>query len=226
MTLPTSAVLVPALEIIWINLLLSGDNAVVIALACRALPPRERRWGIVLGAAAAVGLRIVFTLAIVELLRLPYLRLLCGLLLFAIALKLLRDGQTPRQVAAPGSLWAAVRTIAAADAVMSLDNVMAIAAAAKGSQVLVLFGLAASIPLVVFGSTIVLALLTRFPLLMWAGAALLGWIAAELIGSDPLVRDWLRQLAIAAEFWLAPAGAALVVVAGILLQRQQGRIAK
>jgi YjbE family integral membrane protein len=220
MTPEVSAFLLQALEIIWINLLLSGDNAVVIALACRGLAPRERRWAVVLGAAAAVVLRVAFTLVIVELLTLPFLRLVCGLLLFGIAVKLLQDGQKDRTVAAPGTLWAAVRTVAAADAVMSLDNVMAIAAAAKGSGLLVLFGLALSIPLVVFGSTLMLMLLTRFPVLVWAGAALLGSVAADLVGSDPLVEGWLRHAAVSTEAWLAPLGAAMVVAVGLLRRRR------
>ncbi len=206
------AVTLQILEIIWIDILLSGDNAVVIALACRTLPETQRRWGILLGSLAAVGLRILFAFVVIELLLLPFVKVAGGLLLLWIAIKLVFDQEEEEKAVKPArSLFAAVRTIAIADGVMSLDNVIAIAAAAKEDIVLIIFGLALSIPLIVFGSSLVLALLNRFPILVWAGAALLGWIAGDLIGSDPTVAAWIRPRFAHFEFWWAPAGMALVL---------------
>src|SRR5215510_2279357 len=177
-------------KIIGINIILSGDNAVVIALACRNLPRRERVWGIVLGAGAAVVLRIIFTVVIQHLLGIPWLQLTGGLLLFWIAVKLLiADEPNDDSVASGSNLWEAVKIVAIADIVMSLDNVLAIAAAAMQAPfeqqiLLIVFGLLISIPLVIAGSTLIMALLARYPALVWAGAALLGWIAGELLVTD------------------------------------------
>jgi YjbE family integral membrane protein len=181
------------LQIIWIDLLLSGDNAVVIALACRGLPEKQRKWGILLGAGAAVGLRIIFALVITYLLAVPFLKLVGGLLLFWIAIKLVvgEEGGDHSNIQESYNLWKAVRTVAIADAVMSLDNVIAIAAASHGNVWLFIFGLALTIPLIIFGSTLILGIIERFPIFVWAGAALLGWIAGEMLLSDPVV---LRQL--------------------------------
>jgi YjbE family integral membrane protein len=173
------------LQIIWINVLLSGDNAVVIALACRSLPPRERRIGVLLGAGAAVALRVVFTLVVVSLMEVPYLKLVGGALLVWIAVKLLTDETDEASVKQSDTIWNAVRTVAIADMVMSLDNVIAIAAAAKGSAALIIFGLGLSVPLIVFGATLIITVLQRYPALVWAGAGLLGWVAGSLIVSDP-----------------------------------------
>jgi YjbE family integral membrane protein len=187
---------VQVLKIIWINILLSGDNAIVIALACRALPPRQRFWGILLGAAAAVGLRIFFTVILAYVLELPWLRLVGGLLLLWIAVKLLvQDEADEASVESSDNLWGAVRTVAIADIVMSLDNVLAIAAAAHGDMMLIVFGLTISIPLIVAGATLIMALLTRFPILVWAGAGLLGWIAGELMVEDPISGPFLDAFA-------------------------------
>ncbi len=186
---------VSLLQIIWIDLLLSGDNAVVIALACRSLPQKQRKWGILLGAAAAVGLRIIFALVVSYLLGIPFLKVAGGLLLLWIAVKLVTDNDgEAHDIQASDSLWKAVRTIAIADAVMSLDNVVAIAAAARGHPELFIFGLLLTIPLIIFGSQMVLALLTRFPALIWAGAALLGWIAGEMLVGDVIVLQYLQHL--------------------------------
>ena len=186
---------IQALKIIWINILLSGDNAIVIALACRALPPRQRFWGILLGAGAAVVLRIFFTVILQYVLELPWLRLVGGLLLLWIAIKLLvQDEADESSIESWDNLWGAVRTVAIADIVMSLDNVLAIAAAARGNTWLIIFGLAVSIPLIVAGATLIMALLTRFPILVWAGAALLGWIAGELMVEDPVSRPYFDAL--------------------------------
>lgn len=193
MDLFSSQFLISILQIIWIDILLSGDNAVVIALACRSLPQHQRRLGILLGAGAAVGLRIVFALIISVLLAVPFLRIGGGLLLFWIAVKLVvgeEDGDG-HQIEAADSLWRAVRTIAIADAVMSLDNVVAIAAASRGHPELFIFGLLLSIPLIMAGATLITTLITRFPIFIWAGAALLGYIAAEMIVTDPAILTWL-----------------------------------
>jgi YjbE family integral membrane protein len=188
---------VALLEIIWINILLSGDNALVIALACRSLPTRQRRWGIILGTLPAVVLRIVFTIFIAYLLGIEYLKLIGGILLLWIAVKLIlpeeHDEQDSEQDSA-ANLWAAVRTIVIADAVMSLDNVIAIAAAAKGSFVLLVLGLIISMPLVIFGSALILKILNRLPILIWAGGALLGYIAGEVIVTEPAIAPWIEDL--------------------------------
>jgi YjbE family integral membrane protein len=176
------------LQIIWIDLLLSGDNAVVIALACRSLPPHQRKIGMLLGAGAAVGLRIIFAFIITQLLAVPFLKVVGGVLLFWIAVKLARgEDEGVHEIDAADSLWRAVRTIAIADAAMSLDNVIAIAAVARGEAWLFIFGLALSIPLIIAGSALVMGIITRFPIFVWAGAALLGWIAGEMIISDPWI---------------------------------------
>jgi YjbE family integral membrane protein len=189
---------VQILKIIWINILLSGDNAIVIALACRGLPPKQRFWGIILGAGAAVGLRIFFTVILAYVLELPWLRLIGGLLLLWIAVKLLvQDEADEASVESSDNLWGAVRTVAIADIVMSLDNVLAIAAAAHGDMMLIVFGLTISIPLIVAGATLIMALLTRFPILVWAGAGLLGWIAGELMVEDPISGPYFDALAAA-----------------------------
>jgi len=177
------------LQIIWIDILLAGDNAVVIALACRGLPPHLRVWGMMLGAGVAVLLRILFTLVVSSLMTMPYLKLVAGLALLYIAVKLLapEEHHKDENIEASTQLWRAVRIVALADIVMSLDNVIAIAAASKGNAVLFIFGLAASVPLIIAGAALVMSLLTRFPILVWAGAALLGWIAGEVIATDPAI---------------------------------------
>ena len=184
------------LKIIGINIILSGDNAVVIALACRNLPPKQRTIGILLGAGAAVILRIIFTVLIAYVLDVPWLKLIGGLALFWIAIKLVMSEEADEDsVKAGGTLFEAVKIVAIADIVMSLDNVLAIAAAAGGQMWLIILGLIISIPLVVFGATMIMALLTRYPVLVWAGAALLGWIAGELIATEPALKEYMAQLA-------------------------------
>lgn len=184
---------VSLLQIIWIDLLLSGDNAVVIALACRSLPENKRKLGIWLGAGAAVGLRICFALVVTFLLGVPYLKLVGGILLFWIAVKLAKgEEESHGDIEASDNLWKAVRTIAIADAVMSLDNVIAIAGAAKGHPELFIFGLLLSIPLIIMGAQLLTTIIERFPILIWLGAALLGWIAAEMVLGDIAVLQWLQ----------------------------------
>jgi YjbE family integral membrane protein len=177
------------LQIIWIDILLSGDNAVVIALACRELPPRERLRGMVIGAGVAAILLVALTAVASMLLRLPYLQLAGGAALLWIAVKLVapqaHDEEGSREAAQ--DLWRAVRIIVVADIVMSLDNVVAVAAIARGRVVLLMTALAVSIPVVFAGSAVTLWLLKRYPILVWGGAATLGWIAGEMLVSDPVV---------------------------------------
>ena len=229
------------LQIIWIDLLLSGDNAVVIALAVRSLPEKQRKLGILLGAGAAVGLRILFAIVVSYLLNIPFLKVVGALLLFWIAIKLAKgEDEEHGDIAASDNLWKAVRTIAIADAVMSLDNVLAIAAAARGHFELFIFGLLLTIPLIIFGARMLSTILERYPILIWLGAALLGWIAGEMLLSDIAVLQWLQT---SIPSWvvsvpvsetnpagLAPAklpfysaaviGAAFVVAVGYLLKKK------
>jgi YjbE family integral membrane protein len=226
-------------QIIWINILLSGDNAVVIALACRALPSRQRFWGIALGAGAAVLLRVLFTVLIAQVMAVPFLKLSGGMLLFWIAVKLVlpNDDHSEGSVKAGDTLLRAVWLVTVADIVMSLDNVIAIAASAESAAaridiahaltmktVLIIFGLATSVPLIIAGSAILMSLLERFPILVWAGAALLGWVAGEIIVKDAAVETYLgRALAEQAHVWSAPVGAVFVVAAGFILLRLRRR---
>ncbi|MBR0901650.1 TerC family protein [Bradyrhizobium liaoningense] len=182
-------------KIIWINILLSGDNALVIALACRGLSPRHRLWGMIFGAGAAVMLRIIFTGIVATLMELPYLKLIGGLALIVIAAKLLvPESEDEDDVDAASHLWQAIQIVVVADIVMSLDNVIAVAAAANGSVPLLVLGLAVSVPLIVAGAALIMALLTKLPVLVWAGAALLGWISGEVIATDPAVAPKLHTL--------------------------------
>jgi YjbE family integral membrane protein len=208
-----SSFLVPLLQIIWIDVVLSDDNALVIAMACRSLPKKERRLAIALGAGAAALLRIVFTLLALQVLAVPFIRLAGGAVLLWIAIRLAGDQEEVEDAPAPASIWASIRIIVVADAVMSLDNVIAIAAAAQGSAALIVFGLALSIPLVVFGANLLAPLLKRFPVLVWGGGAILGWVAGDLIGSDPAVSSFLRVHAPMIGPWALPAaGAALALI--------------
>ena len=207
-------------QIIWINILLSGDNAVVIAMACRTLPPRARLWGMILGAGLAVGLRIIFTGIVTTLMGIPYLKAAGAVALFYIAIDLVRPKSEDVQdsVGAADTLWRAMMTIAVADVVMSLDNVIAIAAVARGSWLLLIIGLGISIPMIIAGSAIIMALLDRMPVLVWAGAGLLGWIAGELLVTDVGVIAQLgAETAHRMEIPAAIAGALFVVAVGWLL---------
>jgi YjbE family integral membrane protein len=214
---------VSLLQIIWIDILLSGDNAVVIALACRSLPDRQRKWGIICGAGAAIALRVLFATFVVFLLGVPYLKIIGSLLLFWIAVKLMlpEEGGHGETVKSGNSLMSAIRTIVIADAVMSLDNVIAIAAASHGRVELLVLGLLISIPLIVYGSTLVLKALERFPLLITAGGALLGWIAGDVLVTDPVLVGWVeREVRYLHDWHIAPiAGALFVVVVGLSLAR-------
>lgn len=222
-----------AFKIIFVNIILSGDNAVVIALACLTLPPKQRLWGMVLGAGVAVLLRVIFTLVIAQAMTYPYLKLVGGALLFYVATKLVTedadgDGES---VESAQTLWRAVRIVAIADIVMSLDNVIAIAATAEiaAAQVnlahaasikstLIVFGLATSVPLIVAGSAILMALLERYRVLVWGGGALLGWVAGDVMVTDPALINWfgaamLNQLHI----WGGPVGGMVVLGMGYII---------
>ena len=224
-------------QIIWINILLSGDNAVVIALACRSLPPKQRFWGILLGAGAAVVLRIFFTVIIAQIMTVPFLKLVGGLLLLWIAVKLIvpNDEHGEDSVKAGDTLLRAVWLVTVADIVMSLDNVIAIAAAAETAAArvdlahalsikttLIVFGLATSVPLIIAGSALLMALLNRFPILVWAGAGLLGWVAGEIMIKDNAVIGWLGEAIVERwHLWAAAAGAALVIAVGWVIRKMQ-----
>ncbi|KLK95018.1 hypothetical protein AA309_00810 [Microvirga vignae] len=209
------------LGIIWINVILSGDNAVVIALACRGLPQDKRRIGMILGAGVAVALRIVFTVLVAALLSTPFLKIVGGALLLWIAVKLLAGDDEEGSVKETDRLLHAVWTVAIADAVMSLDNVLAIAAVAQDSTFLLVLGLAISIPLIVAGAALIMTLLDRVPLLVWAGAALLGWVAGEMLISDPwLIGQLGQELDHKAEIPSAIAGAFLVLALGYVIRQR------
>lgn len=213
-------------KIVWINIILSGDNAVVIAMAARSLPQQQQKKAVVLGSGAAVVLRIALTVVAAKLLALPFLQILGGALLLWIGVQLLGDGEDDNgEEKEYGSMLAAVRTILLADLVMSLDNVIAVAAAAQGSMVLLTLGLAISIPLVIFGSTLMIRLMERFPIIIMLGAALIGWVGGETIVSDVALRG-----ALAADPWLhhagAAAGAFFVVAVGRWQQRRAAAAAR
>ena len=214
------------LKIIGVNIVLSGDNAVVIALASRSLPPNLRNQAIWLGATGAVGLRLVFSFFIVELMTIPYLKILGALLLLWIGIKMVIPEHESNSAEegpskAKTGMWDAIRTIIIADAVMSLDNVIAIAAAANGSLLLIAIGLALSVPLIIYGSTLILKVLIRFPIFIMAGAGLIGWIAGEIWVSDPAVSGWTHDIFETYGTWLemvsAATGALIVVVFGKLV---------
>jgi YjbE family integral membrane protein len=229
-----------ALQIIFVNIILSGDNAVVIAMACLTLPPRQRLWGMILGAGVAVLLRVIFTLVIAQAMTYPYLKLIGGALLFYVAIKLVTEDVDGEDEGVEGAhtLWRAVRIIAIADIVMSLDNVIAIAAAAESAAAqidmlhasamkasLIIFGLATSVPLIVAGSAILMALLDRYRVLVWGGGALLGWIAGDVMATDIVLAVWfgdpvLHQLHI----WGGPVGGIIVLGAGYIMVGQHRRL--
>ena len=202
------------MKIVWINIILSGDNAVVIALAARSLPPHQQRKAVFWGSGAAVVLRIALTFAAAKLLQLSFLQIVGGCLLLWIGLQLLdSDEEGEGESKTYGGLMAAVRTILIADLVMSLDNVIAVAAAAHGNNVLLVLGLAISIPLVIFGSTLMIKLIERFPFIVVLGAGLIGWVGGETIASDAALHDY--AVAHPALHYVAAAlGATLVVGIG------------
>jgi YjbE family integral membrane protein len=211
-------------SIILVNILLSGDNAIVIALAARSLPPHQQKQAIFWGSAAAIVMRIVLTLIAVEMIQWPYLKIVGGLLLLYIGVSLLLDGDDEHgdgKDAAPPGLWPAIRTILIADLVMSLDNVLAVAAAAKGHMGLLIVGLVISIPLIIFGSTMLLKVMQRFPIIIVLGAALLGYLAGEMVLTDPGTVQWLGPMSSTAVHIAGAVGAVLVVVVGKALAARQ-----
>ncbi|GAB6932648.1 TerC family protein [Calditerricola satsumensis] len=207
-------------KIILIDLILAGDNAVVIALAVRGLPPRQRKMAIIWGTAGAVIFRGLLTLVAVWLLKIPFLQLVGGVLLMWIAVKLMKDEEEkPQEHAESLSFWAAMRTIIIADVIMSLDNVLAIAGVSKGDWVLIFIGLAVSIPLVIYGSKLLSGLMKRYPIIITLGAAILGWTAGEMMAHD------LERLVTLTFDWLLPIAGALVVVAwGYLAKRRKAAL--
>lgn len=219
---------VAVLQIIAIDLLLSGDNAVVIALACRNLPPEQRRKGVMFGVAGAITLRVILTFFAVGLLTLPYIKIVGAVLLIWIGIKLIapQEEHGPTNIEANTHLLSAIKTIIVADFVMSLDNVIGVAAAAKGSFGLLIFGLVISIPMIVWSSQLILKFMDRFPIIIVAGGALLGYVAGEMLLSDMLVKQWVDDQPQWLH-WLVPAaGAIIVVVIGKWLARRQADIAE
>jgi YjbE family integral membrane protein len=227
---------IAALQIIGVNVILSGDNAVVIALACMTLPPRQRLWGMILGAGVAVLLRVLFTLVVAQAMTYPYLKLAGGVLLLWVAVKLVSgDDEGEDGIESADNLWRAVRIVAIADIVMSLDNVLAIAAsadiaaarvdlthAAAIKATLIVFGLATSIPLIIAGSAVLMALLDRYRVLVWAGGALLGWVAGDIMATDPAVIARLGEHAAHdLHGWAGRIGGLIVVGAGLYLVRRR-----
>src|SRR4051812_9415787 len=231
--LATQAFWLGLLKIIGVNVILSGDNAVVIALAARSLPPAQQKKAVFWGAGAAILLRILLTLFAVALLTLPWLKLVGSLLLFWIGVKLLIPEDGDDNIQASEHLVTAIKTILIADLVMSLDNVIAVAAAASGSVVLLVLGLAISIPLVIFGATLLIKLMERYPIIITAGAGLIGWVAGEMLVADVALKGWLSGLGvqykgdhpmlggIELEWIAAAAGFILVVALGRWLARRK-----
>ncbi|HUH92392.1 MAG TPA: TerC family protein [Casimicrobiaceae bacterium] len=211
-------------EIIVVNILLSGDNAVVIALACRNLPPRRRRQGIFWGAVGATGLRIAFTFFAVTLLAYPYLKLVGAALLVWIGIKLIAQEENGgHKIKASDRLLTAIWTILVADVVMSLDNVLAVAAAAEENVPLMVFGLAVSIPIVIWGSQFVTRLMERYPVLIFLGGGLLGYIAGEMGAADLAVRPWIEDSAPVLATVIPFVGLTVVMGTGAWLMRRRAR---
>ena len=219
-------------QIIMIDILLGGDNAVVIALACRKLPPAQRTQGIIWGTAGAIALRVVLIFFALTLLQIPYLKLVGAVLLVWIGIKLLAPGDDDEHgsIQSSDKLWAAVRTVIVADLVMSVDNVIAIAGAAEGAggdhkMPLVIFGLLVSIPIIVWGSQFVIKLMDRFPAVITLGGMLLGWIAGTMAVGDPALAKWIPQSgpgeAVASvRYGAGVAGALLVLAIGLAARKR------
>lgn len=208
-------------SIILANIVLSGDNAVVIALAARSLPPEQQKKAIFWGSAAAIIMRIVLTLIAVEMLKWPWLKVVGAVLLVYIGISLLgEDDGGDGEHHEAGGMVAAIRTILVADLVMSLDNVLAVAAAAKGDTALLVIGLAVSIPLIIFGSTLLLKVMERFPIIITLGAALLGFLAGEMLLTDPAVTNRFGELSHDVVNGAGALGAVLVVAVGMWLQKR------
>ena len=218
-------------QIIMIDILLGGDNAVVIALACRNLPEKQRKQGIIYGTIGAIVLRVILIAFALALLSVPYLKIVGAVLLFWIGIQLMQpEGEDAHNINPSDKLWGAVKTVIVADLVMSVDNVIAIAGAAQGAgqqhqMPLVIFGLLVSIPIIVWGSQIVLKLMERFPIIITAGAMLLGWIAGQMLYTDIALQD-IRPQGKQWEYTFAAVGAALVLLAGQLMQKRAAKASK
>jgi YjbE family integral membrane protein len=210
------------LEIVWINILLSADNAILVALACRNLPVAQRRIGIVLGAGGSIALRIVFTVAVSKLLNVPFLTLVGGLFVIYLAAELPHQDSHPPQVAANRTLLNAVASIIVADVMVSLDNALALAAAANGSTRLIVFGLLLSGPTIMLSAGLLASLMTRLPILIWLGAAILGWAGGQLIARDPAFK-LLALTAPPSETWIGALGGALVLFWAMLVKMLRKR---
>jgi YjbE family integral membrane protein len=221
MDLLTSAVFWFALfKIILINIVLSGDNAVVIALACRSLPPQQQKKAIVFGSVGAIVMRVVLTFFAVKLLALTWLKLVGAALLLWIGIGLLKEEDEDDELQGHSGLFAAIKTIIVADLVMSIDNVIGVAAAANNDMLLLVIGLIISIPLIVFGSTLLLKVMGRFPIIITLGAALLGWVAGDMAMSDPAIAPYVGEHAETLQSIAAVIGAAIVVAVGKWLARR------
>lgn len=206
--------------IMMVNIVLSGDNAVVIAMASRCLPPKQQRLAILWGSAGAIGLRVVLTIVAVVLLQIPYLQFFGGLLLVWIAAKLLLEDESCENVEASDSLWKAVKTIIIADIIMSLDNTLAIAAIAKGDYLLLFIGLALSIPLIIFGSQLLVVVMNRFPIIVYIGAGLIAWTAGEMIIRDQKIGHYFTAYT---PEWLIPLAITVGVIAlGVWQKKKKG----
>ena len=216
-------------QIIMIDILLGGDNAVVIALACRGLPAEQRKWGIIWGTVGAIVLRVALIAFALTLLTVPYLKLVGAVLLLWIGIKLLMpQDEEAHNVNSSDRLWGAVKTVIIADLVVSVDNVLAIAGAAENAGQhqlgLVIFGLLVSIPIIVAGSQIVLKLMDRFPWIITVGGMLLGWIAGQMAATDPAVKSWFAVTK-PMEYGAAITGALFVLAVGMVLQKRAGKAA-
>jgi YjbE family integral membrane protein len=231
--LTTQVFWIGLLKIIGVNLILSGDNAVVIALAARSLPQRQQKAAVLWGSGAAVVMRIILTIFAVALLTLPWLKVVGSLLLFWIGIKLLLPEEGDENITASDNLISAIKTILIADLVMSIDNVIAVAAAAQGSMTLLILGLAISIPLVIFGSTLLLHLMERWPVIITIGGGLLGFVAGEMLVTDPALKGWLAGIGVefdggkpkvgglSLEIICGVVGAVIVIAAGTLIGKRR-----
>ncbi len=213
---------IPLFQIIIVNIVLSGDNAVVIALAARSLPPQQQKKAVFWGSGAAIFMRIFLTIFAVALLKYPYLKLVGAVLLLWIGIQLLIPEDGDEEVSSSEHLMAAIKTILVADLVMSLDNVIGVAAAAKGSMPLLIIGLAISIPLVIFGATLLLKVMERFPMIVTIGAMLLGWVAGEMAVTDPAVSGWVDSNMPVLHTVGPAAGAIIVFLSGKFMARKKG----
>ncbi len=217
---------VAVVQIILIDIVLGGDNAVVIALACRRLPEHQRKLGIFWGVFGAIALRIVLIFFALSLLAIPYLKIGGAILLIWIGIKLLQpESEGEHEIDASTTLLGAIKTIIVADAVMSLDNVIAIAGAAKDDLSLVIFGLVISVPIIVWGSQLVMKIMDRYPITIAIGAGLLGWIAGDMVVTDVVTKEWVNMQAQYLH-WVAPATAAVLVilVGKVMAARQQAKV--